>query len=48
LQIETERLRQEYMLEHLDKLVPMARSMEEMRKKVQQNGHFKDILPPEV
>ena len=48
LQIESELSRQEYMLSHLDKLIPMARSMEEMRKKIQLNGHFKDILPPEV
>lgn len=48
LQLETEIERQDYMLDHLDKLVPMARSMEEMRKKIQLNGHFKDILPPEV
>jgi len=40
--------RQEYMLAHLERLLPTAREMEEMRKKVQMNGHFKNVLPPEV
>lgn len=40
--------RQEYMLLHLEQLLPTAREMEELRKKVQMNGHFKNILPPEV
>lgn len=48
LQIPTELERQEYMLAHLNNLIPIARNMEEMRKKVQQNGHFKDILPPKI
>lgn len=40
--------RQQYMFSHLEKLLPTAREMEELRKKVQMNGHFKNILPPEV
>ena len=48
LQIPTENDRQEYMLAHLNSLIPFARNMEEMRKKIQQNGHFKDILPPKI
>ena len=48
LKIPTERERQEYMLNHLHALIPIARNMEEMRKKIQLNGHFKDILPPKV
>lgn len=40
--------RQDYMLTHLERLLPTAREMEELRKKVQMNGHFKNILPPEV
>jgi Lon protease-like protein len=47
LSIPVERDRQAYMLEHLERLLPMAREMEELRKKVQMNGHFKNILPPE-
>ena len=48
LQIPTEIERQEYMLNHLENLIPIARNMEEMRKKIQLNGYFKDILPPKV
>jgi Lon protease-like protein len=47
LSIPVERDRQTYMLDHLEHLLPMAREMEELRKKVQMNGHFKNILPPE-
>lgn len=47
LSIQKEQERQTYMLEHLERLLPVAREMEELRKKVQMNGHFKNILPPE-
>ena len=47
LQIPTERERQEYIISHLEALIPIARNMEEIRKKIERNGHFKDILPPE-
>lgn len=40
--------RQEYMLSHLERLLPTAREMEELRRKVAMNGHFKNVLPPEV
>ena len=46
LTIPLERDRQTYLLEQLERLLPMAREMEELRKKVQMNGHFKNILPP--
>lgn len=48
LTIQEERRRQNFMLAHLDKLIPTAKEMEELRKKVQMNGHFKNILPPEL
>ena len=48
LTIPEERRRQSFMLSHLDKLIPTAREMEELRKKVQMNGHFKNELPPEI
>jgi hypothetical protein len=47
LSISKEQDRQTYMIEHLKRLLPMAREMEALRKKVQMNGHFKNILPPE-
>lgn len=46
LQIVGEVDRQRYMINHLDKLIPRVKEMEEMRKKIQMNGHFKNIIPP--
>ncbi len=46
--IADEYLRQEFMLRHFERLIPIAREMEELRKKVQMNGHFKNILPPKL
>jgi ATP-dependent Lon protease len=46
--IPSEQSRQDYMLQHMERLLPTAREMEELRRKVQMNGHFKNILPPEV
>lgn len=44
----SEQSRQDFMLKHMERLLPTAREMEELRRKVQMNGHFKNILPPEV
>jgi hypothetical protein len=46
LSLTREQSRQDYMMQHLEKLLPTAREMEELRRKVQMNGHFKNILPP--
>lgn len=46
LRIPTEVDRQTYMLRHFDKLIPVVKEMEELRKRVQMNGHFKDLKPP--
>ena len=48
LTILEETLRQDFIIQHLEKLIPTAREMEELRKKVQMNGHFKNILPPKL
>ncbi|MEL6390357.1 MAG: LON peptidase substrate-binding domain-containing protein [Bacteroidota bacterium] len=48
LQIVSEVERQQYIIDHLDRMVPMIKEAEDMRKKVQMNGHFKHILPPKV
>ncbi len=45
LQIVGEVERQRYMLDHLDKLIPRVKEMEEMRKKIQMNGHFENLPP---
>ncbi|MEM8523048.1 MAG: LON peptidase substrate-binding domain-containing protein [Bacteroidota bacterium] len=44
--IRSEEERQEYMLDHLKQLLPVVREMEALRKRVQMNGHFKDVMPP--
>lgn len=46
LQIIGELERQTYIIEHLIKMNPVIRNAEEMRKKIQMNGHFKNIQPP--
>lgn len=40
--------RQEYMAKHLEQLIPVVKEMERLRKKAQMNGHFKNVIPPEV
>jgi len=46
--ITDEHRRQDFVIQHMERLLPMAREMEELRRKVQMNGHFKNILPPAV
>jgi Lon protease-like protein len=41
------RKRQEAMLYHLERLLPIVREMENMRTRAQMNGHFKNIVPPD-
>ena len=48
LRIAGEEDRQDYMLAHLDKMVPMIKEAEEMRRKIQMNGHFKNVTPPKI
>ena len=40
--------RQEVMKMHLEKLLPIVEEMENLRKKAEMNGHFKNIIPPQV
>lgn len=48
LKIIGETERQEYMIEHLVRMIPIIREAEEMRRKIQLNGHFKHIIPPKM
>lgn len=48
LKIITEVDRQKYLLDHLDKMIPMVKEAEEMRRKIQLNGHFKNLKPPSM
>lgn len=38
-----ERQRQEYLKRHLTKVIPLVAEMENLKKKVKQNGHFKNL-----
>lgn len=44
--IETEEKRQDYMIEHLERILPVVREMELLRQRALLNGHFKNIIPP--
>lgn len=46
LQLPAELERQEFVIDHLDRLIPMVKEMETMRRRIQMNGHFKNIDPP--
>ncbi|MFT4566659.1 MAG: ATP-dependent Lon protease [Saprospiraceae bacterium] len=48
LKIISETERQKYMIAHLVRMMPIIREAEEMRKKIQLNGHFKHIIPPTI
>lgn len=43
----TELDRQQYMLTHLEQLIPIVKEMERLRKKASMNGHFKNVISPE-
>ncbi len=47
LTIQEEYERQQFMLEHLQRLIPIARDMNLLKKKARMNGHFKNFMPPE-
>jgi uncharacterized protein len=38
-----ERQRQEYLKRHLAKVIPMVAGMEQLKEKIKQNGHFKNL-----
>lgn len=48
LRIESEERRQEYILNHLQKVVPVAKEMETLKERARLNGHFKKIIPPNI
>ncbi len=48
LGIREEKERQAFTLAHLEKLLPTVREMNNLRKRVQMNGHFKNIIPPKL
>ncbi len=47
LRLRSEKERQEFLITHLENLMPIVMEMEDLRKKVEMNGHFKDLQPPD-
>lgn len=45
--LHSENDRKDYLVNHLENLIPIVIEMEELRKKVEMNGHFKNITPPD-
>lgn len=48
LALPSERDRQFMLLQHLQKILPYAMETERLKERIQANGHFKNILPPNV
>lgn len=48
LLIPSESDRLSYVKEHLEKVIPVIQEMNGLREKVQMNGHFKNVLPPNL
>ncbi len=47
LELLTESQRIDYLILHFESLIPRVEEMEEVRRKIRSNGHFKDF-PPEI
>ncbi|HMO41439.1 MAG TPA: LON peptidase substrate-binding domain-containing protein [Saprospiraceae bacterium] len=48
LRLPTETERQHFVKDHLERVLPKVREVEEMRRKAMMNGHFRNIIPPRV
>lgn len=48
LKIPEESTRQDFMFDHLQKMIPVVKEMERLRQRVQMNGHYKNVIPPEI
>jgi len=40
--------RREFLIGHLEQMLPMVRETEELKRKARMNGHFRNIIPPEL
>ena len=48
LMIRIEYDRQRYMVKHLERLLPIVREMHKLQERARLNGHFRNIIPPEI
>ncbi len=46
LSILSEKERQAFVQQHLEKLIPVLLEMERLKEKIKMNGHFKHLIPP--
>ena len=46
LTLEDEVSKLQYLINHLENLIPMLIETENLRRKAEMNGHFQNILPP--
>ncbi len=48
LKIKSERDRQEFLLRHFERMIPIVEEMEKLKERIRLNGHFKDAIPPDL
>lgn len=48
LSMPSEAERQDFIIDHLNNIIPVLREMNALEKKVQMNGHFRNIIPPQL
>ncbi len=48
LHLRHEEQRLDFVQSHLEHLIPLARNMESLRKKIKMHGHFKNMLAPDL
>ena len=48
LSIVSEKDRQLFVQQHLEKLIPVLLEMERLKERIRMNGHFKNLVPPNV
>jgi len=44
----SEEERQDFIINHLETIIPVLSEMNALEKKVQMNGHFRNIIPPQI
>lgn len=40
--------RLQFLIDHMEKIIPSLQEIENMKHKVKMNGHFKNVIPPEI
>lgn len=48
LSLLSEKERQFFVQQHLEKLIPVLLEMERLKEKIRMNGHFKNLIPPAI